>query len=303
MTSDMTQNASEKLNSTELIARVISGDAGARRELTHITDPVVQFQTDRFCRRYCQYNKYSSQCTLTPPEGPKTDDAPLCDWANASYAWMLNDLTSKQRLQTFEGKADTPFLHYIRVVVNSLPFYERWKDWRFGRRVYVPEFIVEIHEWAKKVFLSLRTGDSPELIASKLSLSESTVKELSGQIMVALISRNKLHLLNPPSTHNFSDINTDDDEEDFEAVDDQHNQEQWLASVELQQAFAKLDVVEQFVLEAMVIENQDAEDVLDALARLNISLKKGVSAAQTNKQQLYYFKRKCLSKLHELFVA
>jgi hypothetical protein len=295
----MTQKASNEQSSSDLIARVLSGDAAARRELTHQTDPLVQFQTDRFCRRYCQYNKYSSQCTLTPPEGPKADDAPLCDWANASYSWMLNDLTSKQRLQTFEGKADTPFLHYIRVVVNSLPFYERWKDWRFGRRVYVPEFITELDPQAKKVFLYLRSGEQPELIAAKLSLPETAVKELAEKIIVTLVARKKLHLLNPPLTQNFSEISPEEDHA-FEVEDDQPNQEQWLASVEMQQAFAQLDVVEQYVLEAMVIEEQEADDVLDALARLNISLKKGVSPANTNKQQLYYFKRKSLSKLHDL---
>ena len=65
----------------------------------------------------------------------------------------------------------------------------------------------------------------------------------------------------------------------------------------LRQAWSKLDAVEQFVLEAMIIEEQDAEDVLEALQSLDVSIKPGVAAADTNRQQLYYFKRKALSRL------
>ena len=65
----------------------------------------------------------------------------------------------------------------------------------------------------------------------------------------------------------------------------------------LRQAWAGLDPVEQFVLEAMIVEEQDAGDVLDALRTLDVSIKAGVSATETNVQQLYYFKRKALSRL------
>ena len=47
----------------------------------------------------------------------------------------------------------------------------------------------------------------------------------------------------------------------------------------------------------MIIEEQDAADVLKALQALDVSIKPGVSAAATNVQQLYYFKRKALSRL------
>lgn len=285
--------------STELIAKVLAGDASARRVLSAEVDPIVSFQTDRFCRRYCHQNKYNAQCTLKPPEGPKRDDAPLCDWANASYGWMLGELTNEKRLQAFEGKPGSPFEHYVRVIINSLPFYERWKDWRFGRRVHVPEFIIELDPAAKKVFLALRNGDSISVLAQKVGLSETDAKRIADAVITTLVAKKKLHLLDPPATSHFSEL-AGEDESEFEAVDSAPGQESLLANTQMQHAFQQLDVVEQFVLEAMVIEEQDAEDVLNALARLDIVIKKGVKPADTNRQQLYYFKRKCLAKLNEV---
>jgi hypothetical protein len=59
-------------------------------------------------------------------------------------------------------------------------------------------------------------------------------------------------------------------------------------------------VVEQLVLESLLVDEQDSSDVLEALAALDISIKPGVSASKTNRQQLYYFKRKSLTRLKEL---
>lgn len=71
----------------------------------------------------------------------------------------------------------------------------------------------------------------------------------------------------------------------------------------LSKAWKKLNPVEQFVIEALVIEEQDAEIVLNSLKKLDISFKKGISAADLDRQQLYYFRRKTLVKLHGLLVT
>ena len=55
--------------------------------------------------------------------------------------------------------------------------------------------------------------------------------------------------------------------------------------------------LEQFVIEALVIEQQDANAVLAALAKLGVSIKPGVAAQDTDRQQLYYFRRKTLAKI------
>ena len=53
----------------------------------------------------------------------------------------------------------------------------------------------------------------------------------------------------------------------------------------------------------MVVDEQSADDVLAALRALDVSIKPGVSAADTDRQQLYYFKRKALSRLGDLLTA
>jgi hypothetical protein len=50
----------------------------------------------------------------------------------------------------------------------------------------------------------------------------------------------------------------------------------------------------------MDIDDQDANDVLAALEKLNISIKDNVAAQDTDRQQLYYFRRKTLAKLAKL---
>ena len=47
-------------------------------------------------------------------------------------------------------------------------------------------------------------------------------------------------------------------------------------------------------------DDQDAADVFQALQKMDISLKDGVAASDTNRQQLYYFRRKTLAKLAAL---
>ena len=55
-----------------------------------------------------------------------------------------------------------------------------------------------------------------------------------------------------------------------------------------------------FYDDARVIEEQDAEHVLEALKTMQLSIKKGVPAKHTNRQQLYYFRRKTLARLAQL---
>jgi len=284
-------------SSQSLVEKALTGDSQARAEITSLADQMIRFQTDRFCRRFCYHQKHQLRCTLTPPVNHLGSDAPMCDQANASYTWMLDDLTNNKRLANHQGNS---LKSYFFTIVNSLPFYERWKDFRFGRRVYVPDYVKDLAPAAKVIFLSLRDGDSVPIAAQKAGVTESDCDQIAQQIMAELTARNKLHLLDPPTTQNFSEL-----EQDEESFDETHSNgeasvEQWYESTQLSSAWKQLDVVEQFVLEAMVIEQQDAEDVLLALAEMDISIKKGVAADKTNRQQLYYYKRKCIAKLSDL---
>lgn len=286
----------------QLVQQVLQGDPLARRRLNTLAHPIITGQTERFCKRYCYDSRYHFACTLLKPWGSAPASAPLCEWGNGSYAWMLDDLTGDANLRRYEGRGGANLKHYFYFIVNSLPFYERWKDWRFGRRVHVPEYIKDMAPMAAKVFLAM-AGDEPvPSIAQRLGADSGEVQALADRIMVELVKRKRLHLLTPPKTLSLSLWEDADDtsprqadmaytDPDPVAMDQQH---------QLQLAWQQLTAVEQFVLEATLIEKQDVEVVLSALRKLDQSIAKGVPAAKTDRQQLYYFRRKSLAKLARL---
>ena len=76
--------------------------------------------------------------------------------------------------------------------------------------------------------------------------------------------------------------------------------EQSQEQARLHDAWQRLDPVEQWVLEAMLVEEQDASDVLQALCKLQLRIDARVPPENTSRQQLYYFRRKTLAKLATL---
>ena len=292
-------------NSVTLARNAAGGNSNARKQVNELVHPIICYQTDRFCKRFCAENKFLYRCTLPSSWGNAPTDALLCEWGNASYTWMLNDLTNENRLQQFEGKNGARLQDYIYRIANSLPFYERWKDWRFGRRINVPDYIKEIDPHAVKIFFALRRGEQLVLIAQNLQLNEQQADDVAQKIIITLTKRNRLPLLNPEREHSLSEPNQDSDMTQEPGVDADlpsfdPDPEFLERSEHLHEAWQQLTPVEQFVLEAMVIDEQDANDVLTALKKLNIQIKENVPAEKTDRQQLYYFRRKCLAKLAEL---
>jgi hypothetical protein len=281
-----------------------AGDAQARATINREIQSIIDFQNSRFCKRFCHNNRYHHKCTLDEAWNRAPSDATLCEWGNAGYAWMLEDLTSSKRLQTFTGKGGARLFDYIYRIANSLPFYERWKDWRFGRKLHVPTYVQNLDPLAGQVFYALREGNNPQLIAQKLCISETRAEGLCHEIIIVLTQKNRLHLLDPPKTVALSDLNKDDAtnttnaDADLPSFDLTPEQREDIERLKF--AWQKLAAVEQYVLEAMVIEEQDANDVLTALSKLGISLQDGVAAGETNRQQLYYFRRKTIAKLANL---
>lgn len=288
----------------ELARKAANGNKSARDAINKLIHPIITFQTNRFCKRFCRENRFRYRCTLQPPVKPSQKDALLCEYGNASYCWMLDDLTNSNRLLKFEGKNGARIDSYLYCIANSLPFYERWKDWRFGRKINLPAYIKELGPEAGKIFLALRSGKSIPEISQKLDITVDETELLSQQIIVILTQRNRLHLLNPPRTVSLTAPGNDSDEESGGSEIDIHFYDETPEHKEekknLVKAWAKLTTTEQFVIEAMLIEEQDAEDVLFAVKKMGIIVKKGVAAADTNKQQLYYFRRKTLAKLADL---
>ena len=294
--------ATKKPDQADLILaqRAAQGNHDAQQKVYSLARSVIDFQTNRFCRRFCAENKYLYRCSLSQPIGSAKPDSVLCEWGNASYGWMLDDLCKPERLQKYEARNGAGLFDYLYSIANSLPFYERWKDWRFGRKQRVPAYIQSIGAQAGKVFYALRSQRDLQAIAQQLAMPLAVVEVVAQQIVSTLTKRHKLYLLDPPVMTSLTSSGRDElddsahqtDIATFDEAPEQHQQRELL-----QKAWAKLDEVEQFVLEALVVDEQDAGELLEALAALNISIKQGIPANETNRQQLYYFKRKSLSRL------
>ncbi len=286
-----------------ILHRAAEGEASAREKINGLAHPFIQFQTDTFCRRFCQGRHRHARCTLSPPQGSSTqhlnNSDPLCDHANASYAWMLEELTHARRLKKIEATSEGQVAAYFKTIVNSLPFYERWKNWRFERRINVPTYIVEIDPQAKQIFLQLHGGCNTALTAQNLGLSENHVRDIADKILITLTQRKRLHLLNPDRTESLQQSSSDE-HEDTEIGDERYAPEHAAFSQQLTAAWRKLNELEQFVVEALVIEKQDANAVLHALSSMDMPLKAGQAAKENNRQQLYYFKRVTLEKLQKM---
>lgn len=285
-----------------LAREAAAGDSYARKKVNELAHPMIAYQTDRFCKRFCAENKHVYRCSLESPWGSAPGDALLCEWGNASYGWMLNDLTNEKRLTRFEGTDGARLQDYLYRIANSLPFYERWKDWRFSRRVRVPDYIKDIDPNAAKVFLAMRSGDNSDLVAQKSGLSLEETENISQKIIIILTRKHRLHLLNPDREQSLTESQTDNSnsrseslETDIASFDPDPEDSQ--RAVTLHGAWQELTPVEQFVIEALVIEEQDANDVLAALKKLDIQISDKVAAQNTDRQQLYYFRRKTLAKL------
>jgi hypothetical protein len=301
------ENAEKTSTDYVALARnAASGDRAARREINDLAHPMISYQTERFCKRFCAENKFLYRCSLEMPWGNAPRDALLCEWGNASYAWMLNDLTHENRLQQYEGRNGARLQDYIFCIANSLPFYERWKDWRFGRRIRVPDYVKDIDADAARVFLAMRGGDNIELVAQKCGLNLQATEVIAQKIIIVLTKKHRLHLLSPDYEQPLSEPQSRDEVASSEPAPDQdiavYDPDPALQqrAQQLHDAWQQLTAVEQFVMEAMVIDEQDANDVLAALKKLNIQINDRMSAQDTDRQQLYYFRRKTLARLAEL---
>jgi hypothetical protein len=298
------QNSNDQTDSLALAERAATGEPAARKIINDIVHPMIAYQSSRFCKQFCQNHKYQYVCTLTNPWGNPPSGAALCEWGNASYGWMLDDLTSPERLRKFEGRQQARINDYLYRIANSLPFYERWKEWRLGKRLHVPTWIQSLHDDAAHVFTGLYQQNTATQIAQKYSLDESLVTSLTDRIIILLTQRNRLHLLDPPRTVSLSSMASHSDEDDIPLQADipwlDKSAEENDDAEKLNRAWQQLSAVEQFVLEAMLLDEQDANDVLAALGKLDIEICNGVPPDQTSRQQLYYFRRKSLAKLSEL---
>lgn len=288
----------------ELARIAAAGDQAAREAVSRLAHPLIHQQTKTLCKRYCHDNHFHAQCTLFPGWGLQERDAPLCDWGNHSYAWMLEDLTHPERLLTFTGENGARLSTYFYAIVHSLPFNERWKDWRFGRRIRIPEYIQDIAPLAGKIFLWLIDQRSLEWMAQEAREAIDQVEMIAERIIGELAFRGRLYLLNSPAIDSLTGLGSSHDEGDEEIAMDVPDCSWDPGKEQLNRMIAKgwslLNFVEQFVLEAMVIEDRDAKDVLSALVEMGITIREGVLPEMINIQQVFHFKRVTLKKMARL---
>lgn len=287
----------------QLAQDAAENNAPARKKVNDLIAPIIHYQTNCFCKRFCKENRSKFKCTLKSPTGSPPANANLCEWGNGSYAWMLNDLSNASRLKKYQANNNATLFDYCYVIANSLPFYERWKDWRFGRKLYVPSYIRALGKTAVTVFYALCSQQSIEQISQQTSQAVEQIQATRREIIKLLIKKNKLFLLNP--LQNISLTQDTDEPKTRSGVESEiatydEAIEKREENLLLAKAWKKLSPLEQFVIEALVIEEQDAEIVLDTLKKLNLSFKEGVAAESLNRQQLYYFRRKTLAKLHDI---
>ena len=288
-----------------LAQRAAQGDETARRQINGQMDRVIRYQCRRFCVRFCRENRYRYRCTLVPPVSPVLQQGDLCEWGNASYGWMLDELCGSQRLLKYEGRKGAGLFAYLYQIANSLPFYERWKDWRFGRHIHVPTYVQALAPDAGRVFLLLRANEPVEQIAQQLNQPLSHIEDLAQKIILLLTQKNKLHLLNPPRTVSLTEsadesVGSDGSASQRELADYDEPFDVQQQKQQLQRAWQKLSPEQQFVIEALTLDGQDAKQVLQALVSMDISIRKGVAPRDSSIQQLYYFRRKALARLAEL---
>ncbi len=290
-----------------LASRAADDDPEAREVIAKIAHPLITQQTSVFCNRYCADNRYKYTCTLTGQKLDAAKERNLCEWGNASYGWMLEDLTKKNRLLAYEGRNGASLVNYFCTIINSKMFYERWKDWRFEGNITIPRYIQGLGKSAGKIFRLLCVGDSISSIAQKLGITEAETDRLAHQILIELTKRGKLHLLSQPKSESMT-LPVEAGEEQPHQTDipgSEHDPEYDDAAEKINQCWSRLTPVEQFILEAMVIDGIDAYSVLEALEAHDLIID-GINREAQKKeqrQQLYAFRRKTLLKLAKCYAA
>lgn len=305
-----TDDRSGSQEDLELARKAAAGDEAAREAVSRLVHPLIQKKTNYFCKKHCHDHNRHYRCPLDYKWGLQEKDAPLCDLGNASYLWMLERLTAPEELLKFKGIRGAKLLTYLSKVVDSLPFNEKWKDFRFNRHIDVPAYIQDISPLAGKVYRWLIDRHPLGLIAQMAGAPIEKIEEVFELIVVELTERGKLHLLDNPNPKTIKAISLTglgQDEEDPEsnAVEGEIPDYSWDPAVEEVRrrkdvVWKKLTAVERFVVEKMVMEDHEAMEVLDALMLAEISIKEGVPPEKIDRQQLFHFKRETIKKLRRL---
>ena len=216
---------------------------------------------------------------------------------------MLEDLTGVNRLLSYEGRNGASLLGYLTKIADSREFLGRWRDWRFKRRVRVPAYIDVLDEDADRLFRWMVDRDEVPNMAQRLDRDEDEIREIWERIVVELTKKRRLHLLDGTREVSMTslgrpgDANDEYDGSEYEIPHYDVPMEDLQLREIVREAWKKLNYIEQFVLEAMGIDELTAKETLRALTEEGLSVKDGVPPENLKLQDIYYFYRKTVSKL------
>lgn len=286
-----------------LALRAAQGDLSAQRHVAELADTVARTRSEKYCKRFCGRNRYEYYCTVDASYGVQRQNAARCEWGSFSYFYFFDRLASPSTLNQFTGRNDATLLRYFRAIAGSLGLWERWKNKRFQRRVHVPKVVTEMGEDAIAVYYALRDGDTVENMAQRLLRTEQDVSKLVAANRRALAQERRAYQELVVKEVSLSALMGGDDEEDAadwepESADPPFEQVQMLERIN--KVLPQLSWIEQFVIQAMVMESLPAEAVLQALCEEQIEIKPGLLASEANINQIYYLRDKTLAKLRRM---
>lgn len=271
------------------------------KEWVGLASEVVRPRVVHFCKKYCFDNRRQYRCTVDPSWSVAPRDSALCEWGNATYLWMLEELCSEKRLERVRTGAVSSVEGYWHTLVNSLPFWERFKDWRFQRRIRVPAYIKALDVDAHRIFWMLCDHDDVPNMAQRLGRNEQEVAQVARDIQRILHERGRTELLRRIEVISLTGlIDADGNETELPLPTTDVVPEDRELHAKVRAAYEKLTWQEQFIVDAMVTDGLSARAVLQALVDQNISLDGVTLPHMLNVQHVYYFLRKVLSKVAKL---
>ena len=291
-----------------LAALASMNNKGAIAQIYALVEPLIAYQTDCFCKRFCGRNASSYQCSLanpvidkSSPATTKTKNKRVCEWGSASRHWMIDYLINKQRLLKFTNRHGDSLYDYFFQIINSLTFFQRWKDWRFGG-ASTPLAIQNMGPAAVTVFKGLAQQRKLRFIADQAGLKLSHVECLAEEIIRYLSDTHTCSALlsgssSASTTSELMQEINEQDESKATALSNQQGNHDGIKSENLNTIWNELSATEQFVIEAIVINQQTEEMVLYALKIMDIRLKEGVLPEDTTVEMLHVFKTDSLLKL------
>ena len=280
------------------IVKNISNDSDQK-----IIHYIIKQHINSICKKFCFDNRFQYICTLDDRWSKSPSDAVLCDLGNGTYDWMLVEL-NHLRSNNEKNNIKIDFLEgYYRKVVSSLIFFERYKNWRFQRRIRVPDYIKVLDKDACKIFWGLHDQDSIENLAQRLKRKKSEIKYLISSIYHELHKRKRTYILTQnielsmDDEFTFSEFQADNV---YSSFVEQNSVEKNSLHVDVMTAYKKLNWKEQYILDTMVIDELSAAAVLKTLREQCISLDDKINPKELNIQHVYYFLRKTIVRLKKI---